>query len=52
MDKIIKVGLDMILIIGVVTETKWEVTKCMGDRIIIDMDLGDPLKPKLWKKQE
>ena len=35
MDKIIEVGQDMILIIGVVMEIIWEVIGDMGDRIII-----------------
>ena len=37
MDKIIKVGQGMIQIIGVITETIWEVIKGMGDKIIIEM---------------
>ena len=41
MDKIIKVGQDMIQIIEVITETISEVTKGMGDKIILEMDSGE-----------
>ena len=41
MDKIINIGQGMIQIIGVIKETIWEVIKGMGDKIIIEMDLGE-----------
>ena len=50
MDKIIEVGQDMILIIGVITETICEVTKGMGDKVIIEMDLGETLETKAMKE--
>ena len=51
MDKIIKVDQDMVLIIGVIMETIWQVTKGMGDKIIIEMDLGETIETKVMKKK-
>ena len=50
MDKIIEVGQDMILTVGVIMETIWEVTKGMGDKIIIETDLGEALEVKAMKE--
>ena len=40
MDKNIEVGQDMIQIIEVIMETIWEITKGMGDKIIIEKVSG------------
>ena len=50
MDKIIKVGQDMLLIIGVIMETIWEVTKGMADKIIIEMGSGKTFETKVMKE--
>ena len=50
MDKIIKVGQDMIWITEVIMETIWEVTKGMGDKIILEMDSGNTLETKAMKE--
>ena len=50
MDKIIEVGQGMIWIIGVITETIWEVIRGMGDKIIIEMDSGEILETKAMRK--
>ena len=50
MDKIIKVGQGLIQIIGVITETIWEVIKGMGDKIIVEMDSGEILEIKAMRE--
>ena len=50
MDKNIKVGQGMIQIMGVITETIWEVIKGMGDRIIMGKDSGESLEIKAMRE--
>ena len=50
MDKTIMVGQDMILIIEAIMEIIWEVTRGMGDKIILESDSGVTLEIKAMKK--
>ena len=50
MDKVIEVSQGMIWIIGVITETIWEVIKGMGDKIIVEKDSGEILKIKAMRE--
>ena len=50
MDKVIEVGQDMILIIGVIMETILEVIRGMGGKIIIIIE-GELLETKVMKER-